>query len=57
MTIIDVQRRTKGPNQFVVTDWRDPSERLTLAGSGMVGEEVDLYSHEGWLGFAWIERP
>ena len=54
-TIVAVNRPSKGPNQIVVLDWRDPRKRITLVGSGTVGDEITVRSHRGWLGFAWIE--
>jgi len=51
-----VNRPSKGPNQIVVTDWRDPRASITLGGSGTVGDAVTVRSRRGWLGFAWIER-
>lgn len=54
-TIVAVHRPSKGPREIVITDWRDPSAQVTLAGSGSMGDSVTVSIHRGWLGFTWIE--
>jgi hypothetical protein len=57
LTVLHLSRRSKGPDRITVEHWEPGAASFTIDGQEQPGARLNVYTHSGFLGFAWIELP
>jgi hypothetical protein len=57
LTVQDLVRPTKGPTRITIKHWDAGAPPFTINGFEQPGASLNVYTHSGFLGFAWIELP
>ena len=57
LTVLELSRRSKGADRITVEHWDPGADPFTIDGQEQPGSQIKVYTHSGFLGFAWIELP